>query len=147
MRIGVDIRSLLESRKGGVGYYTEKLLATLLKNNRTHSYVLFSHAWKSRPHHFDMWRTFGAEIVDLRLPNKLLNLFFLTGTGPRIDELLGGVDLFWAPNLQFLSLSGRCRRVITCHDLSFERYAEFLSLKRRLWHRAIQPRKLYNSFY
>jgi glycosyltransferase involved in cell wall biosynthesis len=56
--------------------------------------------------------------------------------------MLGGVDIFFMPNLTFASLSKKVRLFITLHDLSFERYPEMFSWKRRLWHYLIQPRKI-----
>lgn len=146
MIIGVDIRSLLERYQGGVSQYTNSLLRALLMRNRTHHYVLFSNSWRVSNSRFSYWEQLGAKIVWLRIPNKIFNLALISGLGPEIDSLLGGVDVFWAPNLQFLSLSRHCKSVITCHDLSFERYPEFLSLRRRLWHKVVRPKRLYNTF-
>jgi len=72
-------------------------------------------------------------------PNKLFNgsLFFF-GI-PKLDKLLGDVDLFFLPNLNFCALSGKCKSVVTVHDLSFQ-YPEFYSLKGRLWHWSVRPK-------
>jgi glycosyltransferase involved in cell wall biosynthesis len=74
-------------------------------------------------------------------PNKLFNgsLFFL-GI-PKLDRLLGNVDLFFLPNLNFCAFSRRCKTVVTVHDLSFL-YPEFYSLKGRLWHWSVRPKAI-----
>ncbi|MEK7158812.1 MAG: glycosyltransferase family 1 protein, partial [Patescibacteria group bacterium] len=76
-------------------------------------------------------------------PNKGLNAGFTFFHQPKLDHLLGGLDLIWMPNLNFVALSPDVKLVVTCHDLSFELYPEFFSLKHRLWHRLIQPHQLY----
>ena len=48
------------------------------------------------------------------------------------------IDLFLFPNIGFFSLS--CPYIITAHDLSYEFFPEFLSLKRKLWHKIINPK-------
>lgn len=52
------------------------------------------------------------------------------------------LDVFFIPNLNFISLSLGVKKIITVHDLSFERYPSFFSWKRRLWHWLVNPRKL-----
>ena len=52
------------------------------------------------------------------------------------------LDLFFLPNINFIALSPGIKKVITVHDLSFERFPYFFSLKRRLWHFFINPKKL-----
>jgi glycosyltransferase involved in cell wall biosynthesis len=61
---------------------------------------------------------------------------------PRLDRLLGGVDVFWAPTPAPLALSRAVPFVLTLHDLSWElRPADFTPYE-RLWHRMSQPRNL-----
>ncbi len=50
------------------------------------------------------------------------------------------------PNIGFISLSGKCRKIITIHDLSYLRYKEFFSLKRRAWHRIINVKRILKEF-
>ncbi|PIU01524.1 hypothetical protein COT68_02775, partial [bacterium (Candidatus Torokbacteria) CG09_land_8_20_14_0_10_42_11] len=83
----------------------------------------------------------NARLYFFSYPNKALNSAFTFLKFPCLDRMLGGVDLFFSPNLIFTHLSRNCRQVITFHDLSFERYPEFFSLKRRLWHKLILPRE------
>jgi glycosyltransferase involved in cell wall biosynthesis len=50
------------------------------------------------------------------------------------------LDVFFAPNLHFISVSEDIKFVLTVHDLSFEFYKNCYSLKRRLWHRFLNSR-------
>jgi glycosyltransferase involved in cell wall biosynthesis len=65
---------------------------------------------------------------------------------PRLDLWLqkklnfSGIDLFFFPNISFFRTV--CPYILTVHDISFEFFPEFLSIKRRLWHKIIQPKKL-----
>lgn len=49
------------------------------------------------------------------------------------------INVFFFPNIGFFSVS--CPYIITAHDISFEFFQEFLSLKRKLWHKVINPRQ------
>jgi glycosyltransferase involved in cell wall biosynthesis len=59
-----------------------------------------------------------------------------------LDKLLGGVDIFIAPNISFLAISRQSKFILTIHDLSFEYYKKTFSYKRRLWHFFVNPRFL-----
>jgi glycosyltransferase involved in cell wall biosynthesis len=59
-----------------------------------------------------------------------------------MDKLLGGTDIFFMPNLTFGAVSQKTKLILTLHDLSFERYPEMFSFKRRLWHYLVQPQKI-----
>ncbi len=146
MKIGLDIRSLQESQGGGVFEYTYNLLKKLFQIDGQNKYYLLANSFcEISP----LW----AEILDFksvtlkrfRFPNKLFNSFVLLFKQPRLDKMLGGVDLFFAPNLNFISLSRNCRRVITVHDLSFRYFPEFFSAKSRIWHRLVNPEKIYQT--
>ena len=147
MRIGVDIRSLLEPYPSGVAYYTKNLLDKLLEIDQKNQYLLFYNSYQ--PDNLklveELKKYSNVRVKSFSYPNKIFNslLFFLHW--PKIDKLLGGVDIFFAPNLQFLALSKKCKKIVTIHDLSFERYPQFLSLKRKLWHKIINPKKFISA--
>lgn len=56
--------------------------------------------------------------------------------------MLGGVDVFFLPNLNFIALSKKTRLIVTAHDLSFEMFPETFSWKRRLWHLFVNFRNI-----
>lgn len=61
---------------------------------------------------------------------------------PRIDRLLGGCDVLWAPAVAPLAVSPEVPLVLTVHDLSFEHRAADFSRYERAWHRLTRPRRL-----
>ncbi len=139
MRIGVDIRSLAEAQPGGVTGYTRDILRHLLKIDQKNEYVLFSNSW-ARP----KFKITGENVqtVVARWPNKLFNSSLALLNQPKLDKMVKPIDLFFVPNLNFVSFSENCPVVMTFHDLSFELYPEFLSRKRRLWHKCVAPKRL-----
>ncbi|MBU0707147.1 glycosyltransferase family 4 protein [Patescibacteria group bacterium] len=139
MRIGVDIRSLAETKPGGVTNYTRKLLEHLFRIDQTNEYILFSNSWAKPSNEFNQP---NVRHKATRWPNKLFNSSIILTKKPYIDRLIGPIDLFFVPNINYISISSSCPEVITFHDLSFELYPQFLSHKRRLWHHFIAPRKL-----
>ncbi len=52
------------------------------------------------------------------------------------------IDIFFSPNFLFTALSDSCKKIVTVHDLSFERCPRFYSLKGRLWHKFVKTRKM-----
>ncbi len=144
MKIGVDIRSLMERQYSGVAEYTLNLLNSILKLDQKNRYFLFYNSLKkiSLPE----FKQKNVKLCGFRYPNKLFNLGLKLSNKYQLDKILGGVDFFWLPNPQFVNLSDKCKKVITFHDLSFERFPEFFSFKRKRWHEIINPKKLAKEF-
>ena len=140
MHIGIDIRCLSEEHASGIGEYTYNLVKHLLQIDQQNQYFLFYNA-NRRPLKYTFSGN-NVEVKQFKFPNKLFNLSQRFLRWPNLDRLLGGVDLFIMPNFLFLSLSNQCKKIIIVHDLSFELYPEFFTLKNRLWHKLIQPKKL-----
>ncbi len=135
MRIGIDIRCLMNDRYSGVSWYAYNLLKNLFESDRDNRYVLFYNSSKRvvlPEFNYD-----NVKYSGYRYPNKLLNLSLNFFSYPRIDKLIGGVDLFFVPNLHFIAWSDKCKRILTVHDLSFLRFPEFFTAKMRLWHKLI----------
>lgn len=132
MRIAVDGRHLAAGR--GVARYTRALLEELV--------ALFPD---------EDWRVFvpGREPVDaptdLRRHPLAGRLVFgaaaLTGR-PRLDRLVGGADVVWAPAPAPLALSAGVPLVLTVHDLSWVRRPADFTRYELLWHRLARPRAL-----
>lgn len=146
MRIAIDIRSLQDGEKTGVGEYTAELVRALVAEHPEHEYILFSNSFSSKIE----WDKLGIQEspvkqVHTRYPNKLFTL--LTSLGlVKLDELIkkrinNSLDLFFSPCLQTGFVSNQTPWVVTIHDLSFELYPECLTLKRKLWHALVQPKK------
>ncbi len=120
MRIGIDIRCLMNDRYSGVSWYAYNLLKNLFESDRDNRYVLFYNSSKRvvlPEFNYD-----NVKYSGYRYPNKLLNLSLNFFSYPRIDKLIGGVDLFFVPNLHFIAWSDKCKRILTVHDLSFLRF-------------------------
>ncbi len=142
MRIVIDIRPLLELNRSGVANYAVRLLQSLLARPAApdRRYVLFCNAYGRRLPTDIPPRSRNVEHRFTRFPNRLLNLSF-AGVGlPAIDDLCGGADLVYLPNLNFAR--ARAPLAVTVHDLSFERYPDLFSAKQRLWHSLVAPRRL-----
>jgi len=146
MHIGIDIRSLIEKTPSGVTEYTTQILTGLVRLDKENQYLLFYNSWHSLPPKFlDLLKYSNVSFKIFHWPNKLFNSSLTLFDFPRIDKLLGGVDLLFIPNLNFIAWSKKCKKVITVHDLSFERYPSFYSSKGRYWHKITNPRKIFHE--
>lgn len=142
-RIGIDIRCLSDGKRTGVEEYTINLLENIFELDKKNEYILFSNSYRGS--HFDA-RIFSqfknVKVKRFNYPNKLLNFCFWYLRWPHVDKMLGGVDVFFMPNINFISLSKKTKLLLTVHDLSFEIFPETFSLKRRAWHQFVNPRSL-----
>lgn len=147
MRIGIDIRCLAEGKISGVEEYLINTLRQLFDSDKKNEYILFFNSFLGSRVNLQWLKKYpNVEIRDYRFPNKLLNLSLWLLKWPKIDWLLGTVHVFFAPNIGFLALSKDCKKILTIHDLSFERLPETFSFKRRLWHFMINARSLAKEF-
>lgn len=143
MRIGIDIRCLTRGRRTGVEEYTINLLENLFCLDNKNEYILFLNSFKEPAADLAWIEKYpNVKLKLFRFPNKLLNLFFWYCHWPKIDKILGGLDMFFMPNINFVALSEEVKLLLTIHDLSFEYYPETFSWKRRLCHFFINPKKL-----
>lgn len=145
MRIGIDARSLLEAEPSGISLYANTLIqaltAELAPEDSLHLFVSGSTVAPDRLQVLASWPQ--TTVHHLRWPNKLFHTAALAGIAPRIDQQLGGVDVVWAPNLHLLPVNPTVPIVLTVHDLSFRYYPHFLSWRRKLWHTAVRPERLF----
>lgn len=115
--------------------YIYKLLRVLLEEDRENEYVLFFNAWNTKtPDISFMGGRTNVTVKTFRIPNKLLNLSLWYFGWPKLDRLIGGVDVYFLPNINFVAVSRDVKFVVTAHDLSFERFPETFSWKTRIWH-------------
>jgi glycosyltransferase involved in cell wall biosynthesis len=147
MKIGIDVRSLLEKKAGGVSVYTEKIIENLLSIDTHNEYFLFSNRYQKND--LSSQKIFSAANVQLKsftYPNKALNFSFRYLNWPKIDRMLGGIDLFFEPNIIFMAMSRATKKVITLHDLSFMIFPNLYSPKGRFWHQVVNVRKMISQF-
>jgi glycosyltransferase involved in cell wall biosynthesis len=143
--VGIDGRCLLDTNYTGVSEYTVVLIKKLLKDYPDKEFVIFLNSFKTRgiQERLAWLRKYkNIRIKHYHYPSKVLNFSLWFFKYPKIDKMLGGVDIFIAPNISFLAISKDVKFILTVHDLSFERFKETFSWKRRFWHFIINPRKL-----
>ncbi len=140
MKIGVDIRTLMDRYYSGVSNYTFNLLTELLSTDQENEYILYYNSAKP----VNIPKLPGNyKVVSSRYPNKVFNyLLQKIFNYPKIDKLMGGVDCVWAPHFNFLSLTSGPKKIMTVHDLSFLRYKEFFSQRKNFWHKSLNIKKL-----
>jgi glycosyltransferase involved in cell wall biosynthesis len=145
MRIGFDIRCLEERNISGVGEYTLELFKNMIDLDTKNTYVVFSNSFRgTASQNFGWLKKYpNVEIKRFSFPNKIFNFFLWYFSFPKIDRLIGGVDVFFAPNINFLAISTECPLLVTFHDLSFERFPGYFDFTTRIWHQYfVQPRKI-----
>jgi len=143
MKIGIDVRSLMDKNYSGVGWYTFNILKSLFELDKQNQYLLFynsAHQVELPKFEFD-----NVKYVGFNYPNKIFNLVVNFVSWPKIDKLVGGVDVFLVPNFHFISLTGVCNKVVVVHDLSFLQNPEFFSIKMWLWHKLILAKNILKS--
>jgi glycosyltransferase involved in cell wall biosynthesis len=142
-RIGIDIRCLSDGKKTGVEEYTRSILEQLFELDKKNQYVLFLNSFRESNFDLKVFSRFkNVSVKKFNYPNKFLNFCFWYLRWPYADLMLGGVDIFFMPNINFVALSKKTKLVLTIHDLSYEIFPQTFSAKRRLWHHIINPRKL-----
>ena len=153
MKIGIDIRVLMDKNYSGVSKYGANLLLALFKQEREASklglsnnrYNLFYNSSKNIKDRLSVWRNDFSQIKSLSWSNKIFNYFLQkTLSWPKLDLLLEEPDIFWSPHFNFSSFSknSKTKKVITVHDLSFLRHPEFFSWRKRFWHSALGIKKI-----
>ena len=140
MHIAIDIRSLMEGRHSGVEEYTTQIIRGMLRVSPSNTYHLFYNAVRevSLPEFHG-----SVRVHAFRYPNKGFNLMQWAFSRPQWDKMLDPhPDVVFVPNPRLAPISSDVPLVTVAHDLSFEKFPEFLDVKRRVWHHMMQPRVL-----
>ncbi|MFA5318205.1 MAG: glycosyltransferase family 1 protein [Patescibacteria group bacterium] len=147
MRIGIDIRTLMDKHYSGVSEYTLNLLRAIFEQDRMHQYKLFYNSYHDISDRIPKFDYPNVEIIKFSYPNKILNyLLFKIFKWPKIDKKIGGVDIMFMPHINFIALSKECKKIITIHDLSFLRYPYYFSIRHNFWQKNINTKKLLKKF-
>jgi len=141
MKVGVDIRILGKGRRTGVEDYTINLLSHLLPMDRSVKYRLFYNSLRKLKADYPWLKLSNVKIKTLRIPNRIFDLFLRFLRFPKIDKILGGVNLFLSPHFLLTPVSKKTKTIVIFYDLSFVRFPEFFSLTKLIWHRFIYPKK------
>src|SRR3989338_4345899 len=127
MRIGVDIRTLVEAEPSGVGEYTREILEALFKIDHQNEYHLFANSAKAIS--FPNFDHPNVRTHFFRFPNKLLNASLALFNAPKINYLISThqklpasnfkLDLFFMPNINFVAIDDETPVITTVHDISY----------------------------
>jgi glycosyltransferase involved in cell wall biosynthesis len=144
MKIAVDIRVLMDQQYSGISEYVYYLLRSWLDNHSEHEYIFYYNSWRPLPRELFSWVKGRVTFKRTRWPNKIFNYFLqFLWRRPKLDQLVGPVDIFWSPHLNFSNFGQSATlKVLTVHDLSFLRYPEFFTRRKNFWHRFLRLKKL-----
>lgn len=143
MKIGVDIRVLMDKQYSGVSEYTAALLREILRLDTDDEFSLFYNSFRNLSARIGQFDHPRLSIKRTAYPNRLFNYFLQKGLAwPKLDRLVGGADIFWSPHINFSRFSPQTKHVLTIHDISFLHYPEFFSYRKNFWHRALALKKL-----
>jgi len=147
MKIGLDIRPLMDKHYSGVSEYTYNLINNLLAIDKTNEYFLYYNSFRNLDNRIPNFESSRVKIIKTKYPNKIFNYFLQKiFKCPKIDKKLGKMDIFLAPHINFLSLSSGPKKILTIHDLSFLRHPEFFSGRKNFWHKMINVKNLTKGF-
>ncbi len=140
MKIGVDIRPLQEGITSGIGQYTYHILVNLVPLDSDIEYHFFYNACKP---HSDLFTYFPFPNITwhtFHISNRVLNACILALHWPKLDTLVGGVDVWFSPSWSYTALSSHVKQVLVVHDISFRVDPSFFTFRRNLWHRLVRPK-------
>jgi glycosyltransferase involved in cell wall biosynthesis len=113
MRILVDYRPALRARTG-VGEYMHGLIGAYAAAHPG-DVAIFTSSWKDRPA-VGVATELGVEVVDRRVPVRLLNLLWHRAGWPPVEMLAGRADVVHAAH-PLLIPARHAAQVVTIHDL------------------------------
>ena len=170
MKIGIDMRSLMDKNYSGVSWCTLFLLREILAQDKINEYFLFYNSGKDISKLLPKFEQGNVKIIATRYPNKIFNYFLQKiCRWPKLDVIAsasrsnpdssasreialssrGGiprndnsVDIFWSPHFNFTALSKNTKHILTVHDLSFLITPEFFSWRKNVWHKILNAKKM-----
>jgi glycosyltransferase involved in cell wall biosynthesis len=131
MLVGVDARALAARR--GVSRYARGMVEALAALDGVDVRALVPGRAAVEP-------VTGVELRRTVAPSRVLHGVGAVARRPRVDALLGGVDVTWLPAPAPVAVGGPF--VLTVHDLSWEERPGDFTRYERLWHRLARPRDL-----
>lgn len=124
MRVGFDVGPITTTRTG-VGNYCFYLLKHLVAMEENCQYLGLSTGMGT----IDLGSLEGRVTHrHIPLPTRFMYALWTLCHGPKVDRLLGGVDVYHATNY-FLPPTAEARRVVTIHDLAFLAVPQYCSPK------------------
>lgn len=141
MNIGIDIRVLAKGKRTGVEEYTISFLSHLLNLDKSNKYRLFYSGFRKPKLNYPWLKSRNIKIKKIRIPNRILDFFLKFLKFPKIDKILGGVDIFLSPHFLITPLFQKTKRILIFYDLSFVHFPEFFSKSKLFWHKFVSPKK------
>lgn len=143
-RVCIDLRVFASGRRTGVEVLTERYVTDRVKKEPGTEFIGYYNAYSGDTNHLDWFtRLPGTSLVRTRIPNKLLNFALWYLRFPYLDLLVGRVDEYVLPNMNFLKVSKHTTLTVIVHDFSYLLYPQFFTYRQRLWHYLVHPGKLY----
>ncbi len=139
MNIAVDLRSLQTGTISGVENYTRNLLEHLLTLDKNNFYTLFYSGFKRA--NLNNFNFINTRILKSSMPNRMLNICLKFGLID-LQKFLGSPDIIYLPNLNVININQNAKLAITVHDLSPVIFPEFYDLKRHIWHKFLNIKKI-----
>jgi len=133
MNIGIDIRVLARGARTGVEEYTINLLSHLLGLAPKINYQLFYNAFRKVGLEYPWLSLPNVQLKDFKIPNRFFFFSARYFNQPKIDRLLKKTNIYFNPHFFVAPVSSKCKKIMTFHDLSFEHFPEFFSMRKRLW--------------
>lgn len=132
MRVGIDGRSLAVTHRRGIGRVTFELLAALAAGFPEDEWrvLLPASIGESPP---------GTAVSRTRLPSRVVFGAAAIAHQPRLDVLLGGVDVVWLPAPAPVAISPGLPLVLTLHDVSWVQRPRDFTVYERIWHLLARP--------
>lgn len=128
-------------RHSGVEEYTTQIIRAMSRVAPLHTYHLFYN--NARQVQLPQFRE-NVVVHPFRYPNKLLHASQLLFGLPKWDTMLSqNVDVVFVPNSHLIPLSRDVPLVSVVHDVAFERFPEFLTVKRRIKDSLMRPQDLF----
>lgn len=116
MRILLDYRPALRERTGAGEYVHELARALTATAPREERLILFSSSWRDR---MRLDPVPGLQVIDRRIPVRLLNLAWHRLEWPSVEQITGeSFDLVQSAHPLLIPSAGAAR-VVTIHDLHF----------------------------
>lgn len=131
MNIFFDGRAMTKTNTSGIPEYAKLLFKNLIETRRSDErYSLFFNSFFARELP-DELKGLPFETVDWRIPNKAISALSGVFGFPRIGRRF---DVLFRPHFHPLRAGKGVRDILVVHDLSFARFPEFFSPKKRAWH-------------
>lgn len=130
----IDTRVLGYGGQSGVEEYAAHIIGGIIKHAGKDKLTLFHNGTRinSLPR---VWtNATNVKTMNLHIPNKLLDISFGILHIPQCTR----TDVVFSPHFNIVETGG-VPHVMTFHDLSFIRHADFFPLRKRLWHALQRP--------